>query len=716
MRIIDKKIKIIKKDKYVVLLIITIFVIALSAMNDSFAQKDIQQAVIDDIKIIKNQLSDRVDDFTLNKSSSPYFKKKCGIEIEYGDTPEKKYFKDQPEWFERQVQHDIDLKVVLPKDPCGYREFNFLYKNYTDFLDSTKHWHTGIVLHELGNIDTVSGTYDMTFQYYIEVFKNDTSTNFNDTSTNFLVKPPEIDFINAIGEPTIELTKAFNQTENYYDITVSGKFYSDINFEQFPFERLNLSIITEPSYNRNSTESFGYDDSQKDSIQLHIWPYYGLIKPDIPTRGYQIQSYEFSTEDYKRDYGDEFSRYTANYVVEHNFGESFFKFIFPILVMTGLAFMSLLFPSEQYMTKISLNALFLLGILLFVQSVQEKLPNVGTVTAFDYIVMSSYAVLIVTIAIPAQKWKILKKYDDVKEKRNLWIDTDRRNHDLNLENLRRTESDIEFFKDKLSEHKEDSLEHKRIKDIIKHLKDRRQALDTLKNIDSQISLFARKRGDFCASKIKDKEIKDFINEQDDYHPKKLVPGETRLQVPTRWIMTENIFNPEEIRYMVSKFEEEEYMKHLSQHERGDLETIRKQLDKYDAIKENSGIKNKITALQVQLPFLNRAWNKFGVEIKLEMMLMIKKDGTSGQIFALQHRRAKIVDILRAIEWLTDDQNDVLPISNSEILDADTRLAISKNESVELNKIHSYNKKLNRISFVTIGTITLVAAFIIKYIF
>jgi len=338
------------------------------------------------------------------------------------------------------------------------------------------------------------------------------------------------------------------------------------------------------------------------------------------------------------------------------------------------------------------------------------------VTAFDYIVMSSYAVLIVTIGIPALKWKTLKKYEDIKEKRDIWLDTDRRNYDLNLENLRRTESDIEFFKDKLSEHKEDSPENKRIKDVIKHLKDRRLGLDTLKNIDSQISIFARKRGDLCASRIKDKEIQDFIHAQEDYHPKELVPGETRLQVPTSWIMTKNIFNPEEIRYMISKFEEEDYMSRLSQHERNDLETIRKQLKKYDAIKEKSGLRNKLTALQVQLPFLNRAWNRSGKEIKLEMMLMIKEDGTSGQIFALQRRRTKIVDRLRAIEWLTDDQNDVMPISDSEILDADTRHAISKNESDELTKIDRHNKKLNRISFVIIGTITLVAAFFVKYLF
>lgn len=710
MKFINEKIKIIKKEKYVFLSIIASFAIAFSAMNDSFADKNIPQAIFDDVELAKNQLIETITDFSLDKTDSAYIKKRCDNEVYNVGMSEKKYFKDQPELFERQVQYDKVLNAVLPNDPCDYRYFNFINHDYSDFPDFTKHWHTGVVLHELGNIDTVSGTYDMTFQYYVEVFDK------NDTSTNFKVKPPKIDFVNAIGDPTIELTKAFNQTKYYYDITVSGTFYTKINFEQFPFEKLNLMIITEPNYDKDSSSSFGYDDSQKDSIQLHIWPYYGLINPDIPTRGFKIQSYEFSTENYKRDYGDEYSRYIANYKVERYFADSFLKFIFPILVMTGLAFMSLLFPSEQYMTKISLNALFLLGILLFVQSVQEKLPNVGTLTSFDYVVMSSYAVLILTIAIPALKWKKLKRFEDLKVQRDIWIDTDRRNYDINLENLRRTEADIEFFKDKLSEHEEDSSEHKRLKAVIGHLKERRQALDTLKNIDSQISLFARNRSNFCASKINDADIQTFIHVQEDYKPNKETPGEKRLQIPTSWIMTKNIFTPEEIRYMLSKFKDEHYLEHLSQNERNDLENVGNQLKKYDDIKNNTGIKNRFVALQVQLPFLNRAWNKSGDTIKQEMMLMINKDGTSIQIFSLQEKRKELVKKLREIELITEDENDEMPIVDSEILNSDVRYAISKNELDERVSIYRYNKKLNYVAFTFIALICIVAVFFVKYLF
>ena len=65
----------------------------------------------------------------------------------------------------------------------------------------------------------------------------------------------------------------------------------------------------------------------------------------------------------------------------------------------------------MYMTKISLNAIFLIGMLFFVQTVQEKIPNIGDMTVFDYVVIMSYGIIVVAIMTPAMKWKRRKAYE-----------------------------------------------------------------------------------------------------------------------------------------------------------------------------------------------------------------------------------------------------------------------------------------------------------------
>ena len=110
MKIIDKKIKIIKKEKYVFLLIIASFVIAFSAVNDSFAVPDVRQAVIDDITNVPKQAFKKIQDFSINETEEIIKTKKCGISsLNYADTPYITFTRKQAEKWERQVKHDIDL-------------------------------------------------------------------------------------------------------------------------------------------------------------------------------------------------------------------------------------------------------------------------------------------------------------------------------------------------------------------------------------------------------------------------------------------------------------------------------------------------------------------------------------------------------------------------------------------------------------------------------
>ena len=514
-------------------------------------------------------------------------------------------------------------------EPCDLRSFNDIMYNKTKGVQSglPHNWFTGLILYRIGNIDTVAGTYDMYFNYWVEIFEEDDPANFT-------VKLPDIDFVNMVGVPEkIEKTKGIIQTNHYYDIMVSGTFYTNMDFKKFPFEKLDLNVILEPSYDVDLAGGpTGYPTgSQNDSIQFHIWPWPGLNREGVPSPGYKIVAYNLTETDHQYDVGDIYSRYVANFEVERQTLDSFLKFIFPIMIMSILAIATVLFPSEMYMTKISLNAIFLIGILFFVQTVQEKIPNIGDMTIFDYVVIMSYGIIVVVIMTPTMKWKRRKAYELDKAKRDDWKDKDRRNHDLNMENLRRTEADIVFFKDNLKKCTKGTDEHKKITEVITHLNDRRANLDKLKNIDLKISLLAKKRTE--------------LSEEQILYAKNLSPAEIRRKVDNYTKGKEKAF---------------------TQNERQILEQIKKPLEEYEKTsadilsrKKKSGDKDQIifdstmqAKLKIQKMALNNAWKKSRKIIRKEEMLEDK--GTILQLDELEDKREDVVDILIELEKITED--------------------------------------------------------------
>jgi len=103
-----------------------------------------------------------------------------------------------------------------------------------------------------------------------------------------------------------------------------------------------------------------------------------------------------------------YCRYAGTFVVEQDHIGSFLKIIFPIILMTSLALLVLWLPKE-FMTKIELNAIFLLGVVFFTQIIVENIPPVGYLTIFDKVLITCYSLLALTIVSPAIQLKMENK-------------------------------------------------------------------------------------------------------------------------------------------------------------------------------------------------------------------------------------------------------------------------------------------------------------------
>ena len=174
-------------------------------------------------------------------------------------------------------------------------------------------------------------------------------------------------------------------------------------------------------------------------LQFHAWPYPALY-PGTPSPGYEIVGYDVNVSKNQYSEGDTYSKYEATYKIKRETVGSILKFIAPIFLMSGLAMAALVFPSDEFMTKIELNAIFLLGILFFVQVVSVEIPTTGAMTVFDHVVMLNYIFIVITIGIPAVKWfrtiHVGNRKDDLKKIVNEnKRETDLSNYALNSINL-----------------------------------------------------------------------------------------------------------------------------------------------------------------------------------------------------------------------------------------------------------------------------------------
>jgi len=384
--------------------------------------------------------------------------------------------KDQDERNAQQTPHDNSIKWKKGQDEIPYtvdEKWNFLNNNLmageftrtwnhtiTDhenqkFNGTMHNWWTGLTLYRVGEIDTVSGTYEMDFFYWIQIFEDNDPANFKQIE-------PDVDFVNAV-DYEIEAAKGIIQKPHYYEADIKGVFYTDMDFQKFPFEKLNLEIIIEPWINDASYSSLS------DSIQFQLWPFRAL-EPNTSSPGYEIVGYDVVVEDVPYSEGDTFSRYKATFEIQREFVGSILKFIAPILLMSGLAMAALIFPSEEYMTKIELNAIFLLGILFYVQVVSEEIPTTGEMTIFDIIVMMSYSIIVVTMIIPAAKWKKRKVYEINMYRREKWDDFLEEKKDS-------IHSEITFLSIRLNAVKSEDEKHT----IIEKVNDQEKALRQIKH-------------------------------------------------------------------------------------------------------------------------------------------------------------------------------------------------------------------------------------------
>lgn len=235
--------------------------------------------------------------------------------------------------------------------------------------DGTAHkYDTGIHLIGVGEIDKTEGTYELDFWFWVTV-------NEDDDPIDFTVAKPDLDFINA---KKVEFSGGVTKP-HYYETRVQGEFRHLMEFQNFPFEELNLQVVVEPVSPQTTDKVVFVLDPQS------------IVDPSAFVPGFEIRKFELKTEEFTYTDDETYSRYIANFVVDRSQMGSFFKNIFPITLIASLSLIIFWIP-QNFTPRVYLTAPLLLSLVYLHRTIVGDIPSVGYLTIFDKI-MTIYYVL-----------------------------------------------------------------------------------------------------------------------------------------------------------------------------------------------------------------------------------------------------------------------------------------------------------------------------------
>jgi hypothetical protein len=276
-----------------------------------------------------------------------------------------------------------------------------LDKNWT--IDDQSQYAIGINLLRIGQIDRVDGSFRADLWLWIEPSDSMKERSIDMTKLVEGKNPKEwFDFTNGENIAVI----ASNDEHDFIEIRVQGTFYSEYDFRNYPFEKLDLSIEVE---NNIISDNVYTDLWHSAFVESRIISDQSLKAPEIDdlriTSKTVIHTYDFEDAPL-----DTYCRFIAIFSVSENFNNSFATKIFPIILLTSLGLMPL-WMGKEHVPRIIL-ATFLLGSLLFfVNSVTSILPALNYATLYHKIFTVSYALFGLSITTSVIQLRIASKLE-----------------------------------------------------------------------------------------------------------------------------------------------------------------------------------------------------------------------------------------------------------------------------------------------------------------
>lgn len=214
-----------------------------------------------------------------------------------------------------------------------------------------------------------------------------------------------LEFVN--GDISLNEVQEERFINNEYYITgrIKGVFRFTSDFSAYPFDNQRLNIQIEHALKTND-EIVLYPDSQSFKRSNQINGFWGISK-ELETKDVILTKSEFVPDSriYETDFGDSeietphstYSRLSYYIFVKRNALPYTFKFLMPLVIILGLAYLVFYIPAEDMELACGLTVTSLLAAIAFQWTISDDLPNVGYLTCVDKIFYLAYVLIMLAM-------------------------------------------------------------------------------------------------------------------------------------------------------------------------------------------------------------------------------------------------------------------------------------------------------------------------------
>lgn len=221
----------------------------------------------------------------------------------------------------------------------------------------------------IGEIDTKSSSYDLNF--VLTVTSDD---------VDFTKCPPPSEWIFTNGY--IESTWGQYTEPHFHKIHMHGIFFNEMNFRNYPFEDLVLSIEMGPPYPFTS----------KNTNFINNENYSGVSIAGKYLSGYMVGEPKIEVTEITTPWAT-FPHYTMSIPLTSDPGMVFLKKIFPVLILGGFGYAAYFMSPKVLQDRLAiLGAVFVGAIFFHAALLLTEVPPVGYLTIADKIMVTIYSV------------------------------------------------------------------------------------------------------------------------------------------------------------------------------------------------------------------------------------------------------------------------------------------------------------------------------------
>lgn len=202
---------------------------------------------------------------------------------------------------------------------------------------------------------------------------------------------PNIEFLR--GSPTA--MSLIREEENYLEYRVKGIYVSSLNFRNFPFDEHLLRVELEDK-NRGVSELVFEPDEEESGLD-----------PELTVPGWEVKDFKLYVDQHV--YPDEnYSRFIFGVTVYRSKTSAFFKYFFPILIITLISLLTFSISVKNFGQRVGICVTTLMSAVAYHLAALSGLPSLGYLTLFDRIMLVVYTLFLYNLVVSVQAMRLVE--------------------------------------------------------------------------------------------------------------------------------------------------------------------------------------------------------------------------------------------------------------------------------------------------------------------